>query len=77
MEEAPKGAIFVWCNRHVDYAWALAKKLGREDLQIRDPSWLEHRWRGLKLTGVVVDHAARLTNEQWDGFQGALARVGR
>ena len=75
MEETPKGAVFVWCNGHTDYPRFLARKIAREDLQIKAPTWLENQWRGLELTGVVVDHAARLTDRQWDGFQGALTRV--
>ena len=75
MEAAPKAAVFVWCNGNTDYPRLLARKIGREDLQIKSPSWLEDRWRELELTGVVVDHAARLTDRQWDGFQGALTRV--
>jgi len=75
MEKAPNGAVFVWCNERTDYAVRLARKIGREDLQIKSPTWLEDRWRGLELHGVVVDHAARLTDRQRDGFQGALTRV--
>lgn len=75
MKEAPKGAVFVWCTGHIDYPILLARKIGREDLQIKTPTWLEDRWRGLELTGVVVDHAARLTDRQWDGFHGAQTRV--
>lgn len=75
MEEAPKGAVFIWCNGQTDYAVLLARKIDREDLQIVSPMWLEKRWLGVELTGVVVDHAARLTDRQWDGYQGALTRV--
>jgi len=72
---APKGAVFIWCNGRTEYPRELAQKIGRWDLQIQSPAWLEDRWRGLKLTGVVVDHAARLTDRQLVGFQGALTRV--
>lgn len=76
METAPKGAVFVWCNSHTDYAIHLARKIGREDLQIVSPAWLEWgRWRGLELTGLVIDHAAQLTDMQWDNYQAALTRV--
>ena len=75
MEAAPKGAVFVWCNGNTDYPRLLARKIGREDLRIETPAWLEGRWIGLELTGVAVDHAAQLTDRQWDGFQGALTRV--
>ena len=75
MKEAPKGAVFVWCNWRTDYAIHLAQKLGRNDLQIESPTWLENGWRGVKLAGVVVDHAARLTPSQRDGYQAALTRM--
>ena len=75
MQDAPNGAVFVWCNGHTDYAINLARKIGRDDLRIESPTWLEERWRGLELTGVVVDHSARLTDRQWDGYQGVLTRV--
>ena len=76
MEAAPNGAVFVWCNGQTDYAIHLARKIGREDLQIVSPTWLEWgRWKGLELTGLVIDHAARLTDMQWDNYQGALTRV--
>ncbi len=75
MEAAPNGAVFVWCNGNTDYAIHLARKIGRDDLRIESPMWLVERWRGLELTGVVVDHAARLTDEQWNGYLGSLTRV--
>lgn len=75
MQGSPNCAVFVWCNARLDYPSALARHIGREDLQIKAPSWFENRWRGLELTGVVVDHAARLSDRQWDGYQGALSRV--
>ena len=76
MQAAPKGAVFVWCNAHTGYATHLTRKIGREDLKIVSPTWLEwERWRGLELTGLVVDHAAQLTDMQWDNYQAALTRV--
>jgi len=75
MKSAPEGAVFVWCNEYVDWGRSLAHKIGRDDLKIESPSWLEGRWRGIELTGIVVDHATRLTDRQWEGLQGALTRV--
>lgn len=75
MEAAPKGAVFVWCNGHTDYAVRLARKIGRDDLRVVSPAWLEDRWLGLELAGIVVDHAAQLTDRQWDEYQRALVRV--
>ena len=34
MENAPDGAVFVWCNGHLDYPKRLAEHLGRKDLRI-------------------------------------------
>lgn len=75
MEAAPKGAIFIWCNGLTEYPRLLARNIGREDLRIESPTFLEERWKGLELSGVVVDHAAQLTDRQWDELQWALTRV--
>ena len=76
MEAAPQGAIFVWVNSRLDYTKALAKKLGRDDLEVVSPEWLSSdSWRGRTLTGVIVDHAASLTSTQMRGFDGACTRI--
>jgi hypothetical protein len=75
MEAAPNGTVFVWVHAEISYPKALAHKIGRDDLEIVGPDWLENdRWRGRTLTGVVVDHAAILTGAQWDGLDGARSR---
>lgn len=58
MRSAPTEAVFVWpVHRSMDYAVALARHIGRTDLQIVSPGWFEDsRWRGLQRP-VVVDHA--------------------
>ncbi len=70
IQQAPPGAIFVWCNGHVDYPQELAKRLGRSDLRIEGPSFFEDRWQGLRKP-VVVDHAARqyFTDAQLRGWR--------
>lgn len=78
MQELPKGAVFVWVNQHLDYPKQLARKLGRDDLQIVSPQWLvDRRWTGLDLTGLNLDHAARevMTDEQCRAYQEAMTRV--
>ena len=76
MVDAPKGSVFVWCNSHIDYPLRLAKTLGRTDLQIISPGQLElGRFRGAKVSGVVLDHAAGLTSDQWRGFEELRWRV--
>ena len=75
IKAAPKGAIFIWINPDIEYPRLLANKLGRHDLQFRPPSWLVRGWQGIGLTGVVIDHAVRLTNRQREGYLGALSRI--
>lgn len=76
MTAAPKGSVFIWMSRHIGYPEELARKIGRGDLQIVPPSWLEEgRWQGVELTGLTVDHAVRFTIEQTAGWLKALSRV--
>jgi hypothetical protein len=76
MESAPKGAIFIWCNGRKDYPERLARSIGRGDLQIVSPNWLESdRWKGMHLNGIVIDHAAELSGMQRDLYELALTRV--
>jgi hypothetical protein len=65
MQDAPPKAIYVWCNRHLDYPKNLARKLGREDLEIVSQSFIDMgRWRGRVFSGIVLDHALELTERQ-------------
>jgi len=76
IQAAPKRSVFVWCNGLIDYPRSLARRLGREDLEIVTPAWLEgHAWQGRWLSGVVIDHAARLTARQIENLDGVYARV--
>ncbi len=68
--------MFVWCNGRLDYPKALAKKLERRDLEIVAPSVFESNYfHGRRISGLVVDHAARLTDRQIDGLRFAETRV--
>ena len=65
MQEAPRGAMFVWCNFGLDYPMWLARKLGREDLMIVSPDALLQDWlRGKSGPVIVIDHDAKLTKAQ-------------
>jgi hypothetical protein len=76
MQEAPQGAVFVWCNDSLDYPRHVAAKVGRTDLQIVRPGWLDYeKWRGLELTGLVVDHAISLAGARRRQYTEALTRV--
>lgn len=61
MLDAPKDAIFVWCNGHLGYPLSLARHLGRSDLRIASPQAYEAgRMAGLR-NCVVIDHWIRDT----------------
>lgn len=75
MLAAPTHSIFVWCNDRLDYPKRLARKIGRLDLQIVSPQWLDGRWNGLMLTGIVIDHDIELTEKQQRLLDAALTRV--
>ena len=80
LRAAPENALFVW---HVDdtcYPKELAKKIGRTDLKIVGPSYVNgNNWMGLSLSGVVVDHYAAevLSDKTRLNIHRMLARVGR
>lgn len=68
MLEAPRGATFVWCNAALAYPVALAKYLGREDLQIVPASRITHDWLAGRKVKIVLDPDTwrMLTREQRD-----------
>lgn len=61
MLAAPLGAIYVWCNSHLDYPRRLARHLNREDLIVEPLNILFNpaRIAGRSQSYVVLDHAAR------------------
>jgi hypothetical protein len=78
MLAAPHGAVFVWLSNSLGYARVLAEKIGRDDLKIVGPSWFaSNKWRGLEMTGIVIDHAAQLTDEEMRLKEQARCFVGR
>ena len=69
MKYAPRGAVYIWVNQHLDYPRELAHKLGRDDLVIVGPDWLtDNCWRGREYPGAVRDHAVEFTLRQWDTY---------
>lgn len=68
MQEAPKGAIFIWCNAEVRYAERLARYLGRDDLIIVSPGRFEDVARGRRIP-VVMDHATRYDAKLFDAIR--------
>jgi hypothetical protein len=64
LRAAPREAVFVWCNDRLEYPKQLARAVGRSDLMVVAPSWLQHGLIGRRGKCVVVDHAARLSEHQ-------------
>jgi hypothetical protein len=63
MRAAPQNAVFVWCNNHLHYPAALAKHLGRTDLEIVSPDWLNDVSRAQGGAVVVFDHGVFLPGQ--------------
>lgn len=69
LNNAPKGAVFVWCNDRIAYPRDLADSLERKDITVRPLSWLQKQYViGIRPVHVIVDHAAELQK----GHQDAL-----
>lgn len=77
MVSAREGAVFVWVNHDTRCAKKLTKRIGRTDLEIVGPQWLENGWIGRSLFGLVIDHAARqfMTATQQENIAQAYVRV--
>lgn len=73
MRNAPIGSLYIWCNGILDYPRKLAEEIGRGDLDFRSPGWMSRgAWYGREYSGVVLDHAAHLTQEQMQMFEGLV-----
>jgi hypothetical protein len=74
MKQAPYYAIYIWRNDHLYYPLQLATKLGRDDLYIKSPRWLERgsNIRSFIPSDVIVDHAAELDSKQMIGLNEIL-----
>ena len=74
MRSAPIGAYYVWVNSSLYYPKALARHVGRVDLQILRPSDLSahslEKLLGRTPLPIVLDHACQemLSNEELLGY---------
>jgi hypothetical protein len=77
IKAAPVGAIFV--HPSPEYVRQLASKYERGDLEIIGPMGLEspERYLGTHITGLIVDHAIKLTTKQQRGLDRLKPYVGR
>lgn len=67
IQQAADGAVFVWCNHALFYPRKLAAALGRYDLRIVGPIWLDSP--GHRPPAVVIDHASPLSVRVSDAVQ--------
>jgi hypothetical protein len=64
LQDAPQGALFVWCNERISYPKGLARFLKREDIEVLPLSALSFVGMCNRCPSVViVDHAANLSAE--------------
>jgi hypothetical protein len=77
MKDAPRDAIYIWVNNKLAYPRALARLLGREDLDIRSPVFFETDARFGHRGAIVIDHATRLTPRQAEGWAQWRSRFGK
>ena len=76
MQDATQDAVFVWCNDDLDYPKLVAARVGRSDLKIVGPNWLnDETWRSLELTGLVIDHTTLLGAERINSYHRALTMI--
>ena len=77
MQQAPQNAVYFWRNTEFLEATRLAVTAGRDDLEIYGIDGLNNSemFCGQRLSGVVVDHAAKLTDEQKRNHDWLLCRI--
>ena len=73
---APACAVYIWCNSQLYYPKKLAEHLNRKDLKVVDTHWLNGaEWHGRWFSGIILDHAAHLNEQQGQWFEAVLTRV--
>lgn len=77
MQEAPRGALYIWPNQDLGYPKSLAKAIQREDLDIQGAWTLTSvgRFMGLTFPDIILDHAVRLSSRQIDIYNEIKMRV--
>lgn len=79
MKRAKTNAVFIWpTSSSLWYPKKLAAKLGRGDLKIVTPSWLDSEsCRARMFSEIIVDHATRLSSKQYDVLDRLLEKLAR
>lgn len=79
MRQAPQNAVYFWHDTEFLEATRLAVTAGRDDLEIYGIDGLNdgrtEMFLGQRLSGVVVDHAAKLNDEQKRNHDWLLCRI--
>lgn len=80
MKLAPQSALFIWPVANLSYPKDLARNLGRSDLMVVGPAALDdggRRLLGLRISGVVVDHACEMDERDLDALRNIEIRCVR
>jgi len=78
MLHAPHGSVFVWLNDQLDCPKRIAQRIGRDDLRHVSLEMVRRgALRGLRLTGLVVDHAAHPDGQTARELDNAIAHCCR
>lgn len=72
---APRHAFYIWCNTNLMYPQQLARLLGRTDLWIIAPEYIEKRLAGRGKIDIVIDHATHLSHYQRVWLQASRATL--
>ena len=79
MRQSPQNAVYIWHDTQIHEAIRLSQGADRNDLEIYGVDCLDDArlevFRGQRLSGVVVDHAAKLTDEQKRNHDWLLCRI--
>ena len=79
MRQSPQNAVYIWHDTQIHEAIRLSQGADRNDLEIYGVDCLNdgrtEMFLGQTLSGVVVDHAAKLTDEQKRNHDWLLCRV--
>lgn len=71
---APKGAIFVVSNHAaIKHAERIASILERKDIEVISAYQFNVKMAGRITTGILVDSAARLTEDEWRAIEESRA----
>lgn len=76
--KAKQNAIYIWPNRFLSYPRMLARSLDRLDIIFYSRDALKYngeQLRGMEMSELIIDHAIKLTDEEWEVYSTLQAYV--